>query len=90
MRISHLLFTFLVLLPSCAIYRKQFDCPPDQGVPCTSLTDLEQMIVETDHGPDLFLTGEPVACKTLCKKVWISADYLPDGRWVPGHYIYLD
>jgi hypothetical protein len=88
MRIKVLIFA-LLLLPSCAVYRRQFDCPPEEGVPCTSVSDLEQMIVETECGPDLFLTAEPV-CLPARKRVWMNACYAPDGRWIPAHYVYVD
>ena len=48
-------FVTVISLTSCAIYQQEFDCPPPSGVSCTSVTDLESMIVETDKGPDLFL-----------------------------------
>jgi hypothetical protein len=91
MKFPYLLLIPLLLLPSCAIYRRQFDCPPDQGVPCTSVTDLEQMIVETEKGPDIFLSNPPDPCTSCaCKKIWINAYNTPDGCWIPGHYIDLD
>ena len=46
----------LHLLSSCQVYRAEFDCQPGYGVPCTSVTDIEKMIVETpDNSPDTFL-----------------------------------
>lgn len=41
------------LLASCSIYKQQFDCPPPQGIPCTSVNEIESLIVETAQGPDL-------------------------------------
>lgn len=91
MKHLHLFLTLMTFLSSCAVYKRQFDCPPDQGVPCTSVTDLEQMIVETPSGPDLFLSTLPASCSTACRKrVWIQEAYAPDGRWIPGHYIELN
>lgn len=43
-----------LLLSSCQIYKSKFDCPPGKGVPCTSVTEIESMVVETPEGPDLF------------------------------------
>lgn len=44
---------------SCSqVYEQTFDCPPAKGVPCTSVTDLEAMIVETKTGPDVFIGRE--------------------------------
>lgn len=86
-----LLFIFLIHLSSCTIYRWQFDCPPDPGVPCTSVTDLEQMVIETEQGPDIFLSNPPTQCIAgIGKKVWINESQTPDGCWIPGHYIYLN
>lgn len=38
---------FLLTLCSCQTYRSNFDCSPGKGVRCTSVTDIEKMIVET-------------------------------------------
>jgi len=52
-------FTSLLLLTlttSCQVYQSNFDCPPCDGVPCTSVTEIQKMIIETpDGGPDIFL-----------------------------------
>lgn len=53
-----------LVLSSCAMYRQDFDCPPEMGVPCTSVTDLEAMVVDTKKGPDLFLGNDP---KGICQ-----------------------
>ena len=47
-----------IFLSACSIYKQEFDCEPPKGVPCTSETDLEAMIIETNKGPDLFLPVE--------------------------------
>ncbi|CUI18206.1 Type IV conjugative transfer system lipoprotein TraV (plasmid) [Candidatus Protochlamydia naegleriophila] len=49
------IFPLLFLAGSCSVYENDFDCPPDIGVPCTSSSDIESMIIETTHGPDIFL-----------------------------------
>jgi hypothetical protein len=41
------------------MYKKDFDCPPGEGIPCTSVTTLEKMIVESPCGPDIFLGCVP-------------------------------
>jgi conjugal transfer pilus assembly protein TraV len=46
---------FGLLLSSCAMYQQEFDCPIPPGVSCTSVTDLESMIIETDRGADVLL-----------------------------------
>lgn len=89
----------LLLLSSCQVYRGQFDCPPGEGVPCTSVTQIESMIVETPHdAPDIFLSYLPsrkARCvkagsgPTLERKVWIAEKVDASGRLIAGHYIYL-
>jgi len=94
MKIKYLIICLPLLLSSCAIYRQKFDCPPDPGVPCTSVTDLEQMIIETDSGPDIFVSNSSQGCRgaQICRKnkVWIAGYKTCDGCWIPGHYIEID
>lgn len=52
----------LFIAGSCSVYENDFDCPPDIGVPCTSSSDIESMIIETDHGPDIFLGEVQIPC----------------------------
>lgn len=100
-RFLHSLILSLLLgsLNSCQVYRAQFDCPPGIGVPCTSVTDIEKMIIETPDGsPDIFLSYLP-SSKPQCvkigtahaleRKVWIAEKVDPRGRVIAGHYIYL-
>jgi hypothetical protein len=48
--------TLAAFFSSCQAYKCKFDCPVGQGVPCTPVTDIEQMIIETPEGsPDIFL-----------------------------------
>jgi conjugal transfer pilus assembly protein TraV len=99
---SNILFGFLSLFSftSCAIYQQEFDCPPPCGVPCTSETDLESMIIETNKGPDIFVPGDK-DCSCSCRKckdatpstslnrrVWICHDLTEDEYGAQGHYIY--
>jgi len=88
MKLRYMLFCLPLIFTSCAIYQRQFDCPPDPGVPCTSVSDLEQMILETMDGPDIFLGAEssnaPAECSKKAKKVWITPSC---GK---GHYVYLN
>ncbi len=75
------------------MYKSQFDCPPSPGIPCTSVTDLESMIVEMHRGPNLIAgsqTGSwnhlvPVLQEGQARKVWMAGE---EGCQ-PGHYIYL-
>jgi len=92
------------LISSCSIYKQEFDCEPPIGVPCTSETDLEAMIVETNKGPDLFLPVEKEEYKLPCtkrtkipteriaaslsRKVWFCNQSSEEGYHVQGHYIY--
>ena len=91
----------LLFLTSCTIYKQEFECPPPQGVPCTSETDLESMVVETDCGPDIFLpvnrddcschknmSPAERVCTALGRKVWICHQLTEDGCRIQGHYIY--
>lgn len=56
-RFRQAIFSCLIcsLLSSCSIYKQQFDCPPPKGIPCTSVTEIESMIVETEQGADLLV-----------------------------------
>lgn len=91
------------LMSSCAMYKQEFDCPPPQGIPCTSETDLEAMIIEIDSGADLFLplseegklfcskrhiTPAERVCAALDRKVWVCRQFTKDGYSVQSHYIY--
>lgn len=87
MKIKYLIVSISLLFSSCSIYRQKFDSPPDQGVPCTSVSDLEQMIVETQNGPDLFLGVNPT-------QIQIQDSPSSNRIWVPvckgkGYYIYF-
>lgn len=52
-----LLLTFF--LSSCSMYKRDFDCPPGEGISCTPVTTLERMVVESSSGPDIFLGCVP-------------------------------
>lgn len=90
-----------LFLSSCAIYKQEFECPPPPGVACTSVTDLEKMVVETDQGPDLFLPltkekSNPCFCKKTHQmkdgetkgKVWVCHASDDDNCFAKGHYAY--
>jgi hypothetical protein len=47
------------ILSACESYKTSFDSCPGNGVPCTSVHNLEKMIVESDCGPDIFLGHLP-------------------------------
>lgn len=49
----------LVFLTSCSMYRRNFDECPIQSVPCTPVTTLEKMIIESPCGDDLFVRTVP-------------------------------
>lgn len=104
MRSTLFLLPLLLCLNACAMYKQEFDCPVPQGVPCTSETDLEAMIIETSQGPDIFLppqtdeSGLPChkskecpaqrLASTLGRKVWMCNQTLEEGGYIQGHYIY--
>lgn len=87
MRAKYLLLLLPLILHSCAIYKRNFDCPPDMGIPCTSVSDLEQMILETADGPDLFLGIDT-------EQAQIHENPPSNRIWVPngsvGYYFYWD
>jgi hypothetical protein len=88
---SVFLLLSLLFLTSCSIYRKQFDGPADPGVPCTSVTDLEQMVIETEKGQDIFLSHTTEPCTTrVRRKIWVNDYQTPNGNWIPGHYVYIN
>ena len=104
MRSPFLLLPLLIFLNACAMYKQEFDCSVPQGVPCTSETDLESMIIETSQGPDLFLPMQADDCNlpchkqkedpaqrissTLGRKVWMCDQAPEEGGYIQGHYIY--
>jgi hypothetical protein len=83
------------LLTSCQMYRGQFDCPPGEGIPCTSVTDIESMVIEQKKGPDI-LAGRgpwkdlvPPLPSGQARKVWIADEDTGCGCYIDGHYIYI-
>lgn len=98
------IFLFLpFLLTACQTYRSHFDCPPGCGIPCTPVTTIEKMILETDEGPDLFLgyvpdeeqNGSqgfarlPHRPSNNTMRVWLEGKQLPCGTYIEGHYIFI-
>lgn len=58
-----------LLLTSCQTYKSTFDCPPGEGIPCTSVSEIQKMIIETpDGGPDIFLGKIPSRTCSDCSK----------------------
>jgi len=47
------------MMTSCCMYKKEFDSEPGKGIPCTPVSTLEEMIIETPTGPDTFLGCVP-------------------------------
>jgi len=82
---NNIALIFLLTLTSCAMYQQDFDCPPPCGVPCTSVTDLESMVVEMEQGPDLFMPYQESAISRLRAafkhKVWV-AEGCPQGYYL--------
>jgi hypothetical protein len=68
------LICLTILLCSCSSYRKNFDCPPGCGIPCTSVSTLEKMIVESPCGQDVFLGCIPKLVDTQTAPVCRYAD----------------
>lgn len=84
----------LFFLASCNTYKQSFDSCPGKGVPCTSVSDIESMIVETTKGPDVFLPNEsrtkrPVSSRTSVFENRILILNNPQDICDDGHYIYF-
>ncbi len=65
------------------MYKRDFDCPPGEGVPCTPVTTLEKMILESPCGEDSFTGCVPklvnMYSSPSCKKAY-STDSEPFQR----------
>ena len=48
------LFLIPLMLTSCNIYESKFQCPPGEGVRCTPVAQVLDMIIESENGPDAF------------------------------------
>ena len=74
-------FSWILLLAfsSCTGYRQNFDCPPGRGVPCTSVSDIEALIIETEEGPDVFLPEERPKAPYLQGKIKLNKNNI----WIP-------
>ncbi len=69
MNARKLLLLIPLVLCSYQAYKTQFDCPPGKGVPCTSVSEIQSMIIETpEGGPDIFLGKIPRTSCTDCKE----------------------
>lgn len=96
----------LIIFSSCQVYNSEFDCPPCRGVPCTSVSDIQKMIVETpEGGPDIFLAKPLNSCSNSRPRYHGSERKRNKGIerqriWVEhsesetatvqGHFIYFD
>lgn len=86
-----------LLFCSCQMYRANFDCPPGKGIPCTSVTDIESMIIETPKGPDVLAGKETGTWKKMVpqlppgevRKVWLADTDTDCGCHIEGHYLYI-
>ena len=81
----------LSIFTSCSMYKRNFDCCPTTGMPCTSVTTLEKMIVESPGGgPETFLGCVPklvdVQSNPTCKCTTNEDPEEPFQRriWVAG------
>lgn len=94
------ILALIFLLSSCKVYKNNFDCCVGTGVPCTPITDIERMIIETPEGsPDIFLgyipqSGQRTSCcngkSNNRQRVWIREQTLECGTFIEGHYIYIN
>jgi hypothetical protein len=80
------------------MYKKNFDSVPGNGIPCTSVTTLEKMIVESPCGNDIFLGCVPklvdVKENPGCSCTELSVQELPFQRriWISpkeGNPVYI-
>lgn len=82
------LFCLLAVFTSCSMYKKDFDSCAGKGTPCTSVSTLEEMILESPCGPDTFLgcVPRPVDVKQdpICKCTTYSEPEAPFQRriWI--------
>lgn len=92
-------------LTSCQVYQSEFDCPPSRGVPCTSVSDIQKMILETpDGGPDIFSENYPSEFGASCPNTRCSSKTkkfegankriwvspsCDENTTVQGHFIYF-
>lgn len=93
-----------ILLSSCSGYRGQWSCRPAKGVPCTPVTEIEAMIIESSDGPNIFLgsetnqkaeCGQEQGCGALSlspkvERVWIPQKFDGAGKCLKGFYLYLN
>ena len=89
----------IILLSSCSFYKTSFDCPPGVGVKCKSVTEIENMIIEHENGPDEFIGVAHLQKVSLCQKqntvsegyrLWMEGVMTEDGNQVGGHYVYFN
>lgn len=96
---------FLLLTTSCQVYQTNFDCPPCDGVPCTSVTEIQKMIIETpEGGPDIFLgkyANSSCEAETTCdtekgsnrpkgkRRIWVEKEDTERSH-TTGHFIYFE
>jgi conjugal transfer pilus assembly protein TraV len=91
------------LLYSCTVYKKDFECPIPGGVKCKSVTEIEDSIIESERGPDLFSldNGECVSCSgekkkeesketKFLKRVWVRGYTSELETQIEGHYVYFN
>jgi hypothetical protein len=89
------LLSIIFLTTSCQMYCTKFDCPPGEGVPCTSVTDIESMVIETNEGPDVLAGFQawkkliPIIPPCQTRKVWVADTDTENGCHIDGHYIYI-
>ena len=98
---SSIFIMLAMLAQSCQVYQSNFDCPPKEGIPCRSVTEIEAMIVESQKGPDILIEREPegpeLIQKLRCansapknlKKIWITERQTECGGKIEGHYVYF-
>lgn len=79
----------LLFLTSCQVYRSDFDYCPGRGVSCKSVTEIEKMVIETEKGPDLFVSFDEGKARNVQRRVWIEGRRSECGEFTEGHYLYF-
>lgn len=90
MRLLNLLIV-IALTSCCRPYKAHFDCPINEGAPCTSMTKIESLIVETEEGQDIFIGskwGHAFPRPNKATKIWVSP-FAAKNEGIPEGYINL-
>lgn len=79
------------------MYKSHFDSPPGEGIPCTSVTGIESMIIENEIGSDVLAGAQTGTWKNLVPprppgqpyKIWMADVDSDCGCHIDSHFIYI-